>query len=454
MPLPQSIQTFIDRQADGAPERYDDLRAVIFNGTLKRSPEPSNTDGMLAIVRGILRRVEVTVDEIRTIDHDIPAGMETDLREHGCDRDEFPAIYRELVTPADIILICGPIWLGDQSSQTRKIIERLYAYSSEVNQAGQWAYYGQGGRCAYYRQRRRRQTRQRPGSLRVAAHWPRDPSPIRHVLDGGSRSGPLLPRSRRRRGAQRMGHAQHRVHDLERAPSRSHAQGRWRDSCLRQLNPRLGPHPADEPKPQTSVGEAGDHGRTGARHPLYVPTAPSRVRSCFAYANRRVETSAHALGCRENCGRAEVLRTIALVRQPAPVRTSASATTEQLAAPRNRVASHKCFHAGADSARMSASATFRSRETNLRTWPAGPWPRGAVEATLHTQPSVLARRGAGPAFGDLRRGRAVARSSRGLIARAACWCTQRPLGWVLVTASCGGRRWPGSWVVVGRGRCR
>ena len=65
MPLPQSIQTFIDRQADAAPERYDDLRAVIFNGTLKRSPEPSNTDGMLAIVRGILRRLEVTVDEIR-----------------------------------------------------------------------------------------------------------------------------------------------------------------------------------------------------------------------------------------------------------------------------------------------------------------------------------------------------------------------------------------------------
>jgi multimeric flavodoxin WrbA len=145
MPLPQSIQTFIDQQADRAPKRYDDLRAVIFNGTLKRSPEPSNTDGMLAIVRGILGRVGVRVDEIRTIDRDIPAGMETDLREHGCDRDEFPEIYRELVTPADIILICGPIWLGDQSSQTRKIIERLYAYSSEVNEAGQWAYYGKVG---------------------------------------------------------------------------------------------------------------------------------------------------------------------------------------------------------------------------------------------------------------------------------------------------------------------
>ena len=145
MPLPESIQQFIDRQADAASARYDGLRAVIFNGTLKRSPEPSNTDGMLGIVRGILKRVAVRVDEIRTIDREIPAGMAMDLREHGFENDEFPAIYRDLVVPADIILICGPIWLGDQSSQTRKIIERLYAYSSEVNAAGQWAYYGKVG---------------------------------------------------------------------------------------------------------------------------------------------------------------------------------------------------------------------------------------------------------------------------------------------------------------------
>jgi len=37
--------------------------------------------------------------------------MEMDLREHGVERDEFPAIYRDLIVPADIILMCGPIWL-------------------------------------------------------------------------------------------------------------------------------------------------------------------------------------------------------------------------------------------------------------------------------------------------------------------------------------------------------
>ena len=70
MALPESIQTFIDRQADKAPGRYDDLRAVIFNGTLKRSPEPSHTDGLLAIPRRIFERTGVSVHQVRTVDHD------------------------------------------------------------------------------------------------------------------------------------------------------------------------------------------------------------------------------------------------------------------------------------------------------------------------------------------------------------------------------------------------
>jgi len=145
MPLPQTIQDFIDRQAAAAPGRYDDLRAVIFNGTTKRSPEPSHTDGLLAIPRRILAAVGATVDSVRTVDHEIPHGLWPDMREHGYAVDDFPAIYRELVAPADIVLIAGPIWLGDQSSLTRKIIERLYAYSSEINDRGQWSYYGKVG---------------------------------------------------------------------------------------------------------------------------------------------------------------------------------------------------------------------------------------------------------------------------------------------------------------------
>jgi multimeric flavodoxin WrbA len=145
MAIPAPIQAFIDRQAEAAPRSYDDLRAVIFNGTLERSPALSHTDGLLAITLGILERTGVETVEVRTVDHEIPPGVWPDMRDHGYETDEFPEIYRSAVAPADIVVLAGPIWLGDQSSQTRKVIERLYAYSGQVNAAGQWSYYGKVG---------------------------------------------------------------------------------------------------------------------------------------------------------------------------------------------------------------------------------------------------------------------------------------------------------------------
>jgi len=145
MAIPAPIQTFIDAQADAAPGDYRDLRAVIFNGTLKRSPEPSQTDGLLAITKGLMQRLGVQIDEVRTADHEIPAGVWPDMTTQGYDRDDFPQLYETLVVPANIVILAGPIWLGDQSSHTRKIIERLYAYSGDVNADGQWSYYGKVG---------------------------------------------------------------------------------------------------------------------------------------------------------------------------------------------------------------------------------------------------------------------------------------------------------------------
>ncbi len=145
MPIPSAISLFIEDQAKRAPVTYGDLRVVVFNGTTKRSPEASHTDGLLAIPKVIFETLGVRCDEIRTVDRTIPPGLWPDMREHGYEADDFPEIYRSLVEPADIILMAGPIWLGDQSSQTRVIIERLYAYSSEVNDEGQWSYYGKVG---------------------------------------------------------------------------------------------------------------------------------------------------------------------------------------------------------------------------------------------------------------------------------------------------------------------
>jgi multimeric flavodoxin WrbA len=43
------------------------------------------------------------------------------------------------------VVLATPIWLGDQSSPTRLMIERLYGWSSDLNEHSQWSYYGKTG---------------------------------------------------------------------------------------------------------------------------------------------------------------------------------------------------------------------------------------------------------------------------------------------------------------------
>src|SRR5215469_5326017 len=126
--------------------RYDDLQALFFNCTLKRSPEPSNTQGLIDVSAAIMRKQGVTVDTIRAVDHDIATGVWPDMTEHGAAADAWPQLY-EQVQAADILVVAGPIWLGANSSVTKRVIERLYGNSHLLNEAGQYAYYGRVGGC-------------------------------------------------------------------------------------------------------------------------------------------------------------------------------------------------------------------------------------------------------------------------------------------------------------------
>lgn len=125
---------------------FTGLNALYFNGTLKKSPEVSNTEGLLRASMELMEKHGVQTELIRTIDHDIATGVYPDMREHGWKTDEWPEIYKK-VKQADILVVCGPIWLGDNSSQTKKLIERLYGNSAELNEKGQWNYYGKVGGC-------------------------------------------------------------------------------------------------------------------------------------------------------------------------------------------------------------------------------------------------------------------------------------------------------------------
>jgi len=120
---------------------YSDLKALFFNCTLTKSPRPSHTDYLIDSSRAIMEKQGVHTEVIRAIDHTIATGIYPDMREHGWEHDEWPELYKKVIA-ADIVVIAGPIWLGDNSSVTKQIIERLYANSSDQNSQGQYLNYG------------------------------------------------------------------------------------------------------------------------------------------------------------------------------------------------------------------------------------------------------------------------------------------------------------------------
>lgn len=83
--------------------RFDDL---YINCTLKRSPEPSHTQGLIDRSRSIMERHGVAVTELRAVDHDIATGVWPDMTKHGWPSDAWPGIYRQ-VLQADILVLCG-----------------------------------------------------------------------------------------------------------------------------------------------------------------------------------------------------------------------------------------------------------------------------------------------------------------------------------------------------------
>jgi len=125
---------------------FPDLRALYVSCTLKRSPAVSNTEALAAQSIAIMRRLGVSVDVIRAVDHEIAPGVYPDMTEHGWARDDWPAIFSQVMA-ADILVLLSPIWLGEKSSVCTRVIERLYGNSHLLNDAGQWAYYGRVGGC-------------------------------------------------------------------------------------------------------------------------------------------------------------------------------------------------------------------------------------------------------------------------------------------------------------------
>lgn len=122
---------------------FTDLKAVILNCTLKRGPG-SHTQTLLSTVEALMSANGVSVDTIRPAEHDIAFGVQPDMRDHGWDRDDWPRLW-ERIAAADILILATPIWLGEESSVCRLVIERLYAQSGFLNDKGQSLFYGKVG---------------------------------------------------------------------------------------------------------------------------------------------------------------------------------------------------------------------------------------------------------------------------------------------------------------------
>ncbi|AZQ68071.1 flavodoxin family protein [Silicimonas algicola] len=120
---------------------FDDLAALYVNTSLKKVRTESHTQLLLNASSAIMRKEGVSVDEIYLNDWTVPPGVQPDMTDEGWDRDDWPELW-ERVKAADILVVGTPLWLGEESSVCRLLIERLYAMSAKLNDKGQSVFYG------------------------------------------------------------------------------------------------------------------------------------------------------------------------------------------------------------------------------------------------------------------------------------------------------------------------
>lgn len=131
---------------DKPPFDFSGLSALFLNCTLKPSGALSNTEALMNVSRAIMETNGIRCEMLRPVDFHLPPGIYPDMTEHGFDRDDWPQISGKVMA-ADILVIGTPIWLGEESSVCRSVIEKLYAESARLNDKGQYIYYGRVGAC-------------------------------------------------------------------------------------------------------------------------------------------------------------------------------------------------------------------------------------------------------------------------------------------------------------------
>lgn len=115
------------------------LRAIALNCTLKADPgEASSTDAMIACLREAFAQRDVEISQVvRVAALDIKPGVTSDEG----DGDDWPDL-RAKILEHDILVLGGPIWMGQVGSVAKRVLERMDAFLSETDEAGRMPSYG------------------------------------------------------------------------------------------------------------------------------------------------------------------------------------------------------------------------------------------------------------------------------------------------------------------------
>ncbi len=114
------------------------MKVLAINCSLKSSQdsEPSSTDVLLNQLLAAFRKYAVEGEVIRAADFNIRPGVSSD-EGHG---DAWPGLLQK-VLEADILLIGTPIWLGQPSSISKRVVERMDAFLGQKDERGRMPSY-------------------------------------------------------------------------------------------------------------------------------------------------------------------------------------------------------------------------------------------------------------------------------------------------------------------------
>ncbi|MET0328561.1 MAG: NAD(P)H-dependent oxidoreductase [Luteimonas sp.] len=113
------------------------LTAFGLNCTLKSGDAPSSTQTLLEQVLDAMAGHGARTSSARVADFDVKPGVTADEG----DGDQWPELRRRIME-AQILVVATPIWMGHPSSIAQRVLERLDAVLSEIDEDGCYPTFG------------------------------------------------------------------------------------------------------------------------------------------------------------------------------------------------------------------------------------------------------------------------------------------------------------------------